>query len=446
MNAWRIDPAIIALARRPALVRLQLPSGGANLALTTRNFEPREGFTYTEDGRAIPIDNPDALSYYWYGAQGGIEATITVVRGSLNAVVSGDGFRYSIVESQDRDSHTFREIDLEEIHRSSCPTEPVADTIDDGAIAAPQRLRPFDTQGADAPGSQVPAEVQNLNVTVTVLFLYTPAALALVGGSVASLEPKIQASLDQLNQALQNSGQANFIRVVRTGPAVFVNYDETPQVADPLQRFGAHRYFMVNAGGQTISLLRDQYEADIAVMLVADSGTAQNPVYGIAFTQRPDCANGISVTTCAVGPQYEPFSLIAASQNFIDVDYTLAHEVGHTFGSEHDPTVPGSASPEGLASFLYSYGHRVSQVAMDVMGSPYCENGQAVCTTRRLQYANPSVPFIGTTLPSGTTGPYVSSDGSRSRNNSLTFRLLVPTNAGFRGPAEPARLHWDSFE
>jgi hypothetical protein len=203
---------------------------------------------------------------------------------------------------------------------------------------------------------------------------------------------------------------------------------------------------MVDGGGPSIHLLRNQYSADVAVMLVADSGSTQTPVYGIAFTQRPNCASGISNTPCAVGPMYEPFSLIAASRNFIDIDYTLAHEIGHTFGSEHDPTVPGSASPEGLASFLFSYGHRISQVAMDVMGSPYCESGQTVCTARRLQFANPSVAFIGTAFSSGTAGPYVPGDGGRSRNNSLTFRQLVPTNAGFRGPAEPARLFWDSLE
>lgn len=122
--AYAVTPATVALAANPDAVLVPRPDGGAPLRLTVGNFIPRNGFTFTEDGAAIPSDDPADLSYYWFGSGDGAEMSLTVREGAMHASVNGSGFSFGIEPTMVGQRHAFQDFDLAELRRKSCPAAP----------------------------------------------------------------------------------------------------------------------------------------------------------------------------------------------------------------------------------------------------------------------------------------------------------------------------------
>nr|WP_225444555.1 M12 family metallo-peptidase [Pseudomarimonas arenosa] len=231
---------------------------------------------------------------------------------------------------------------------------------------------------------------------VRVLVLHTPAALADVG-SQAQLNALVAESIDQTNQSISNSGIVSYrLENVASGAnlSTQIAYNEqnsnvcSPEVSVELCRYAGHRNWLRRS--VFAQNLRDATNADLVVMFVADVEAAA----GVAYIQHPNCAEedyiGENTPGCDVGAAFNDFGYSVVSTLFATSFQVFAHENGHQLGMEHNRPF-GST----VASYNWSFGRVVGGVAQSLMGVD-------VVMPRSLQYSNPNVNFLGTSLPSGT--------------------------------------------
>jgi hypothetical protein len=198
-----------------------------------------------------------------------------------------------------------------------------------------------------------------------------------------------------------------------------------------------------------VASLRSAHNADVVVMAVADTGFC-----GIAYTQRPSCArDDPNQPSCDVGQAYAPFAFAVVSVNSQcpRLAREFAHEVGHTFGLEHDP--PSGTRPAEQASFPWSYGHSVSTPsaqARTIMAYQILDGACPFGCPITLHYSNPKVNFQSLMPLQVPTGDDNEDMDLFRRFNARTIALYAPTMAGFRGPPPPppvtARVYYGGFE
>ncbi len=222
---------------------------------------------------------------------------------------------------------------------------------------------------------------------VDVMVGYTPAVLAAAGGSSA-VNALIALAVSETNTGYANSGVTQRINLVHTlgvsYSEAFFNWDST---LDRLQR--TNDGFM-----DEVHPLRDAHQADLVVLLVND---------------REFCGQGYLMETPAIA--FAPFGFSLVNWECATGNYSLAHEMGHNMGSEHD-----RANAGGLGSYPYSFGYQAPDQSFRTIMAYDCPSG---CP--RINYwSNPEVFYNG--QPTGVvfTSP-VSADNRRSLNNTAPF-------------------------
>ena len=239
------------------------------------------------------------------------------------------------------------------------------------------------------------ARENDINLTsytckVRVLFFYTNAAQTLLGsGSMINFA---QSCIDISNTCYQNSNSS-----VRLELAYVKNTSFTENSTD----MGASLSSFTNTTDgvmDEVHQLRTQYSADVCVLL-----GNYGDYCGIAWLNS-SFTNAFSVD-----------HLLCAVDNL-----TFPHELGHNFGSHHDPYV-ASGSP-----YAYGYGYvNLAASWRTVMAYNNQCSASGVYCTRIPYFSNPNVNYLGD--PTGTVNTHNNARVHNERYNTM-MELQQPSN------------------
>ncbi len=220
-------------------------------------------------------------------------------------------------------------------------------------------------------------------IPITIMVLYSPQARSGAGGT-AAIEARARESVAVANQDYLNSKINIRLNLVYVGE---VSYNEDYNFATNLTRLtGKTDGYM-----DEVHALRDQYQADMVALLVN------------------------SMQYCGLGWLGAPYSwaanyMFTVTNQYCAPFHTLAHELGHNMGANHDKA---SSGPGG--AYTYSYGYHFGKNRYrTVMAYPP--------GTRVGHFSNPSIKYAGY-----ATGVANKADNARTINN------MAPVIAAFRG-------------
>jgi hypothetical protein len=224
--------------------------------------------------------------------------------------------------------------------------------------------------------------------TVDVAVVYTDLARAAASGRDA-MHASIENAVAQANWVMTNSAVNVMFRLVYRGE---VDYVESSDMHTDLQRVTDDDGIFLDE----VQCLRDHYGADLVTLVTRDGQ------YG-----------GLAWIMCQPDSNFEDYGFNVVDWQGLPV-YTLAHEMGHNFGCDHDPD-----NPSTCMAHAYSQGHRFwlnSNQQRTVMAY---EPGNQIAN-----FSNPDIDFFG--APTGIAGV---------ADNARTLRETAAIVAGFR-PAQ----------
>lgn len=230
-------------------------------------------------------------------------------------------------------------------------------------------------------------EMMEINSTpeIALMILYSDDARSDIGGT-SLMEARILSAIGLLEDSFTNSEIDVTINLVHVAE---VNFSEDSSMDTNLDRL----YLTDDGHIDNIHILRDQYGADIVILLVESGDEVDSMSFG-----NSTASTGFSV----------------AKYTKLITDYIIAHCLGHHIGSYHDHS--SQANPN------YNYGHGFSyelgewQTIMSMK-----ESGQ------RLNYwSNPDVTFASVAMGTPTY-----------EDNARLWSERAPTIAGFKTPLGP---------
>ncbi len=278
------------------------------------------------------------------GSEESSEVVLTRVRGKISGHITLDEKLYEVSTTASGSPIVF------EVNKEQLPP--------DVEFIAPFVPDDEQTQRAASPNAAYDGPA-----IVDLMVLYTPRTCSRYGrdsdGGCASTEAKVLAAVAAANQAYNNSAinvQLNLVHMDE------VSYNESGDMGvtlSDLQRKNDGRL-------ETAHTLRDRYGADIVSMITEDSNAC-----GVGYVMQSRSAAFAGYAFNVV------YSSCLSSQ-------TLAHEVGHNMGSQHDRD---STSFGGVSSYAYGYRACGSNGFTTVMA--YGCSG----ASGRSHFSNPQVRF-----------------------------------------------------
>ncbi|MFA5984464.1 MAG: M12 family metallo-peptidase [Methylococcaceae bacterium] len=283
--------------------------------------------------------------------------------------------------------------EIMQINSAKNPKHSESKTVDDflqsGALPEPDTA----TSTSTTPPT---AQAAAAGTVIDLMVAYTTKAKNNASGQ-AGIEAKITNAVAMANQAYINSKidmQLNLVKMVET------NYTETGDMSKSLTDLTG------TSDGKMDELhsLRNQYGADQVSLLTADTNYC-----GIAYV----------MTSSFVGRAFAPYAFSVVHDDSVYAclsGQTLAHELGHNQGNNHDRDNSGS-SP---GAYSYSYAYRLCQNAgFRTIMAYACSGG-----TRVSYFSNPNVAL--------TNG---NATGTPTENNALSMNNTKAVVAAFRATA-----------
>jgi hypothetical protein len=236
---------------------------------------------------------------------------------------------------------------------------------------------------------------------VDVMILYSPTARTSAGGTTA-IQNQIALAIASTNQAYAASGVVQRLRLVHTQE---INYTEARNLDTTLTQLTDN-----SAPFQGVEALRTQYGADVVSMWVEEGG----PYCGIAWVMD------------TISSSFARYAYNVEARTCATTGGTLAHEMGHNMGLEHDLYV----SPEGPNHpVAQRYAHGFVNLAgrfYTIMAYPNLCIDSGVGCSRINQFSDPTNVVNGTPTGNATTA-----DASRmldfTRVTVANFRASVTT-------------------
>ncbi|MDC0316878.1 zinc-dependent metalloprotease, partial [Verrucomicrobia bacterium] len=283
--------------------------------------------------------------------------------------------------------------------------------------------------GQDRPGQYSP---QGGSIVVDVLALYTEKARK--GAGASSNEPNnqdhiknlFQSYIDTANEALKNSGLDVEFNIVHKKEVDFKEPDKEGALSDTLG------YMEDESDGimDEIASLKKKYKPDLVSLLVSTQfgkswdqirAGGSGFISGRAFT-------AIDFRHFNDDGMYSTVNIAYVNDVYELSDLTLAHELGHNFGCNHDRD---NYNRDGG---LYDYGHGHTFKVKGTTGADvFCRTimaYQSDLNEREIPYfSNPDVNFFK--VPTG-----VKEGRSDSANNAKVIRLTAPLVAQINGGEE----------
>lgn len=262
------------------------------------------------------------------------------------------------------------------------------------------------------------------STTVDVLLGYTSGFAAGLGGQSQAVT-RLNNMVEAANQAYANSQVDARIRLVH---AMQVNFADNTDNGDALEKLTGYKSgtgtIPVDPAFTALRAARDQYGADL-VSLVRKFNTPENDGCGIAWLigggqsgiDSGDAPFGYSVVSDGVDAGND-------GKNYFCRDETLAHELGHNMGSQHDRVTATENGSLKYGVYPYSFGYKTAAGAGNfytVMA--YGDSGQTSYRT----FSNPRTTFCG----GFACGQADIADNARSLGQTMpivaTFRATVVT-------------------
>lgn len=235
----------------------------------------------------------------------------------------------------------------------------------------------------------------------------------------AQAEPEILIPLDMAARMLEDEtnlaylqSQINYrmeiARVVRT------DYNETTSYQTSTEYGNRSSYpsdlLNLRSGFGLLSdipVLRDNYAADVVVMIRSDLTNSAQQFYGIV----------LGVPTGTYNPAANNAFALISTEHMIGGRFTFAHEIGHIQGARHNNH---NATPTYARGYVFNTANSNNRTIMAVG----CADPATGC---RVQFfSNPNVYFNG--VPVGVANQY---DNARrineTANDVLNFRVTLPS-------------------
>lgn len=217
------------------------------------------------------------------------------------------------------------------------------------------------------------------NTTIDVMVVYTTAARTAWGG-VSQSNSFIATAITNFNTALINSGVTNAtINLVYSGETA---YAESGNISTDLSRLRTNNDSFMD----DVLALRTTYGADLCALVTSTpSGTC-----GLGYLNtNPTNYSGTNAFTVSL-------------YNCVVSNYTLAHEMGHNMGLNHDWFVSQSTTPcehhhgySNQAAILQGTASPTNQRWRTIMAyNDECANAGFNCT-RLNRWANPALNYNG---------------------------------------------------
>jgi peptidyl-Asp metalloendopeptidase len=280
------------------------------------------------------------------------------------------------------------------------------------------------SQAATAVSQAAPPTAAN---TVDVAVGYTPE-FATANGGASGANTRLVYLVQVGNQAFTNSDINGYLRIVHTLQVSYTNTNTNQTALSELTGSNGQSAVTVPASLAPLRTARDQYGADIAV-LVRKFNTPENEGCGIAWL------NGAGQTAITSADAAWGFAVISDGfdqgtdgKTYYCADETLVHEAAHLMGSAHDrDNSRTSAGALQYGRFAYSFGYKTSAAAGNFYTiMAYGDTGQ---TAHRIF----STPLKSTCGGSGNLPCGV----ANSEDNARSLNQTIPVVAAFRATAVP---------
>ncbi len=265
--------------------------------------------------------------------------------------------------------------------------------------------------------------------TVDVVLGYTNG-LVTKYGSAANATTRLSNLMALTNQGYVNSLITPRVRLVRT---VQVNYTDTNSNETALEALTGYDCTTTTCTQQPVPAelaplrtARDEYGADL-VSLVRPFQAPQHQGCGIAWLlggggfviDNTDAPFGYSIISDGNDTDETD------GNNYFCREETLAHELGHNMGQQHNVEDAGSPAVPGTHSYSYGYREALTTGFYTVMAYRLANSNQ----TSINYFGNPNVNALGTS-PARPTGT-ATADNARSMN------ISMPLVAQFRNSVVP---------